>query len=270
MTNGNIHPTAIIGDEVKIADGAKIGAFCILEGNIEIGEGTILHNNVVIKCNKNSYIKIGKNNIFYPFCVIGGEPQDEKFKGEPSNIEIGDNNVIREYVTINGGTELGNLIMNIKNLTKIENSCYLCISCHIAHDVYVESFVTITNGTGIAGHCKIGYHAKIGGLVGIHQFVNIGHNSMIGGKCAISNDIPPYSIVTANPDVVRGANIVGMKRCNIDKEKIKAIVNFYNDLIKNTNATNINDVISKYRDYNYEELNDIINFISTKSKRGLI
>ena len=132
-----IHSTAIVGENVKIGDNVEIGAFCVLEGNIEIGDNTKLYNNVVIKAQKNSYIKIGKNNRFFPFCVIGGEPQDYKFKGEESNVEIGDNNIIREYVSINGGSDVGNVLAGTKNLTKICNNCYLYISSHVDHDVYL-------------------------------------------------------------------------------------------------------------------------------------
>ena len=261
-----IHPTAIVEKSVKLADDVEIGAFCVLEGNIEIGEGTKLYNNVTITANKNSYIKIGKNNRFFSYCVIGSEPQDDKFVGEPSNVEIGDNNNIREYVTINGGSNLGNVLADTKNLTRIGNNCYLYIACHIAHDVYLEDNVVITNYAGIAGHCKIGHHTIIGGLTGVHQFVNIGHNVMIGGACGIAQDVPPFAIVLANPDRVAGSNIIGLKRAGFQMQDIKLIMEFYKD-IANPDIK-LASIIEKYTQINNDKVNDIIHFIKNSGKRG--
>ena len=263
----NIHNTAIIGKDVKLGKDVEIGAYCIVDGNVEIGDYTKLYNNVVIRTtNDKSYIKIGKNNRFFPFCVIGGEPQDNKFIGEASNVEIGDNNIIREYCTINGGSELGNAIVGNKNLTRIGNNCYLYISSHIAHDVYLEDYITITNYVGVAGHCKIGHHTIIGGLTGIHQFVNIGHNVMIGGACAIAHDIPHYAIVVANPSEIRGANIIGLKRAGFDIRDIKLISDFYNDYIKQDNTKA--DVLLKYQNKS-AKVDEIIAFIQQGNKRSI-
>ena len=261
----NIHNTAIIGKDVKLGKDVEIGAYCIVEGKVEIGDNTKLYSNVVIRTtNDKSYIKIGKNNRFFPFCVIGGEPQDNKFIGEASNVEIGDNNIIREYCTINGGSELGNAIVGNKNLTRIGNTCYLYISSHIAHDVWLEDNVTITNYVGVAGHCKIGHHTIIGGLSGIHQFVNIGHNVMIGGACAIAHDIPHYAIVVASPSEIRGANIIGLKRAGFDIRDIKLISDFYNDYIKQDNTKA--DVLLKYQNKS-AKVDEIIEFIEKGGKR---
>ena len=261
-----VHNTAIIGENVKLHENVEIGAYCILEGNIEIGEGTILYNNVVIKTQANSYVKIGKNNRFFSFCVIGTEPQDNKFVGEESNIEIGDNNTIREYVTINGGSAVGNVLAGTSNLTKICNNCYLYIACHIAHDVYLEDNVTITNYAGISGHCKIGHHTIVGGLSGIHQFVNIGHNVMIGGACAISNDIPPFAIVMANPDRIAGTNIVGLKRAGFDIKDVRMIMEFYKDIADR--SVKLTEKLKKYEEINNSKVNEIIEFIKHGGKRG--
>ena len=261
----NIHNTAIIGKDVKLGRNVEIGAYCIIEGNVEIGDGCILSNNVVIRANKNSYVKIGKNNRFFSFCVIGTEPQDNKFIGEPSNVEIGDNNIIREYATINGGSNVGNVLAGTKNLTRIGNNCYIYISSHIAHDVYLEDFVTITNYVGISGHCKIGHHTIIGGLSGIHQFVNIGHNVMIGGACAIAYNIPHYAIVMAKPSEVRGANVIGLKRADFGNDDIKEISNFYNDYTNND--IKMSDVIDKYKNSKNEKIKEIIEFLQQDCKR---
>lgn len=263
-----IHKTAIIGKNVKISKDVEIGAFSVIEGNVEIGAGTKIKNNVTIISNKNSYIKIGKNNIFFPYCVIGTEPQDNKFRQEPSNIEIGDNNKIREFVTINGGSALGNILAGTKNLTKINNNCYLYISCHIAHDVYLEDNVTVTNYVGISGHCKIGHDTIIGGLTGVHQFVNIGHNVMIGGACAIAQDVPPFALVQTKPDRVEGVNIIGLKRANFSRDDIKTIMHFYDDIANSD--IKLMTILKKYKKINNKKVNDIINFIEHSGKRGWI
>jgi len=262
-----IHSSAIIGKDVKLADDIEIGAFSVIDGNVEIGSGTKIQNNVtIVACNKDSYIKIGKNNRFFPYCVIGFEPQDNKFIQEPSNIEIGSNNVIREFVSINGGSNLGNVLAGTKNLTKICNNCYLYISCHIAHDVFLEDNVTVTNYAGISGHCKIGHDTIIGGLTGIHQFVNIGHNVMIGGACAITQDVPPFAIVQAKPDRVAGANIIGLKRSKFKNEDINLIMHFYKE-IANPDIK-LATVLQKYTEINNDKVNEIIDFIKHKNKRS--
>lgn len=263
-----IHSTAIIGKNVELNDNVEIGPFCIIEGNVKIDSGTKLYNNVVIKTqNDDSYIKIGKNNNFFSFSVIGSTPQDYKFKNEPSNVEIGDNNIIREYTTINGGSNVGNKIANNKNLTKICNNCCLYISSHVAHDVYLEDNVVLTNYAGISGHCKIDHDTIIGGLTGIHQFVHIGHNVMIGMCCSISNDIPPYAIVSSNKDKISGTNIIGLKRHGFNNKDIHLINDFYNDLIEKNIL--INDILKKYQDINNDKINDILEFIKNQSNRRI-
>ena len=260
-----IHQTAILNGNIKIGNNVKIGAYSILEGNIEIGDNTEISNNVIIKSQANSFVKIGKNNRIFPFAVIGTEPQDNKFKGEESNVIIGDNNTIREYCTINGGSELGNVLAGTKNLTTIGNNCYLYISSHIAHDVFLEDNVTITNYVGVSGHCKIGHHTIIGGLSGIHQFVNIGHNVMIGGACGIAHDVPHYAIVLPRENRVSGANIVGMKRRGMDKKDILTISKFYDDLVEHKG--NLEDFLKSKMSIN-AQIDEIIHFLQNTGKRS--
>ena len=260
-----IHPTAIVDESVKIADNVEIGAFCVLQGDIEIDEGTKLENNVCID-GKNGHIKIGKNNHIFPFACIGSDPQDNKFVGEESSVSIGDNNIIREYCTINGGSNVGNVLADTKNITIVGNGCYLYISSHVAHDVYLEDRVTLTNCVGISGHVKIGHDTIVGGLSGVHQFVNIGHNVMIGGMCGIANDVPPYAIVLSTPSRVSGANLVGLKRAGMKPEDIKKISLFYKEIA--SNDIHLTDILSKYEDEESEYIRDIINFIKHGGKRG--
>lgn len=262
-----IHPTAIIDNNVELADGVEIGAYCVLNGNIKIGKNTIIASHVVIS-GLNGKVKIGKNNKIFQFASIGSEPQDNKYMGEESNVEIGDNNIIREYCTINGGSNVGNILVGTKNTTHIGDNCYLYISSHVAHDVYLENNVTLTNYVGIAGHVKIGHDTIVGGLSGVHQFVNIGHNVMIGGACAIGQDVPPFAMVMAKPTRIAGVNIVGMKRLKFSLNEIKIIDKFYKDIINNENK--LTDVLAKYKQEKNKNIKDIINFIKHGNKRGLL
>ena len=153
-----------------------------------------------------------------------------------------------------------------KNITVVGNNCYLYISSHVAHDVYLEDRVTLTNCVGISGHVKIGHDTIVGGLSGVHQFVNIGHNVMIGGMCAIANDVPPYAIVLSTPSKVSGANLVGLKRAGMKPEDIKKISWFYKEIA--SNDIHLTDILAKYEDEGNEYVKDIINFIKHGGKRG--
>ncbi len=262
-----IHPTAIVDKSVKLANGVEIGAYCVLSGNIRIGKNTKIAPHVVIS-GINGKVEIGENNRIFSFASIGSEPQDNKYVGEESNVEIGDNNIVREYCTINGGSNVGNVLAGTKNTTHIGNDCYLYISSHVAHDVFLEDKVVLTNCVGIAGHVKIGHDTIVGGLSGVHQFVNIGHNVMIGGACAIAHDVPPFAIVTAKPTRIAGANIIGLKRSKFSLKDIKMIDKFYKEFVSSEN--NLIDILTKYEKEKNKNMKDIISFIKCSGKRGLL
>ena len=200
-----IHPSAVVSSKAQIGDNVEIGPFCVVGDDVKIGEGTILKSHVVVEGDT----VIGKNNIIFPFASIGLEPQDLKFKGEKSRVEIGDNNKIREHVTIHLGTQDGAMV------TKIGSNCLLMVGVHIAHDCVVGNHVIFANNATLAGHVEVGDHVVIGGLSAVHQFVRIGAGAMIGGMSGVESDVFPNGLVMGERASLAGLNLVGLKRREI-------------------------------------------------------
>jgi UDP-N-acetylglucosamine acyltransferase len=206
----NIHPTAIIDKEVTLGNNIDIGAYCVIRGKVEIGDGCVLKDHAVLY----GPLKLGKGNVIHPGAVVGNINQDLKYKGEPSQVIIGDNNSIRECVTIQQGT-----IAN-EGKTIIGNNNLIMAYTHIAHDCILGNNIIIANGTQFAGHIIIKDFAYIGGLVGVHQFVTIGRNCFIGFMSRINRDVPPFVIMEGNPSRERSINTEGLKRKNFSQEDI--------------------------------------------------
>jgi UDP-N-acetylglucosamine acyltransferase len=209
----NVHPTAIIDASAIIHDDCEIGPSCCIGPNVTIGEGTVLHNHVTVPSNTT----IGCGNKIYPFSVIGGDPQDKKFSGETTTLEIGDNNDIREHVTIHRGTENGG------GITTIGNNNLLMVASHVAHDCVLGSDLVIANQVMLAGHITVEDCATIGGGAGINQFARIGKCSYVGGLARITRDVPPFMIVEGTPAEVRAVNIVAMSRRGYTEVHIHAM-----------------------------------------------
>ena len=205
-----IDKTAIIDPKAKISNNVKIGPYSVIGPNVEIGEGTIVQSNV----NITGDTKIGLNNKIYPFASIGNDPQDLKFKGEETKLEIGDNNKIREYVTINPGTEGGG------GLTKVGNNCLFMVSAHIAHDCLVGDNVILANNVPLGGHAHVDDNAIIGGNSAVQQFTRVGKFAMIGGMCGVVRDVIPYGIAHGNRSVLQGLNLIGLRRKEIPNKEI--------------------------------------------------
>jgi UDP-N-acetylglucosamine acyltransferase len=218
----NIHHTSIIDPKAKIASNVQIGPYCIIGENVEIGEGTILKSHICIE----GKVKIGKNNIIYPFAVIGTQPQDLKFKGENSIIEIGNNNQIREHATIHPGTQEG--IMK----TLIGDNCLFMVGSHVAHDCIVHNNVILANNATLAGHVEVFENSIIGGLSAIHQFVKIGRNAIIGGMSGVEKNVIPHSVVKGKRASLAGINLIGLKRKNFSRIEIKELQIFYKELFE--------------------------------------
>ena len=203
--------TAIIDPKAKIHSSVKIGPYSIIGPNVKIDENTEIHSHVSIVCNT----KIGKNNKIYPFSSIGNDPQDLKFNGEKTDLEIGDNNKIREYVTINPGTSGGG------GLTKIGNDCLFMVSSHIAHDCMVGNNVILANNVPLGGHAEIEDNVIIGGSSAVQQFTRVGKYAMIGGRCGVVRDIIPYGVSHGKSSVLQGLHSIGHSRnTSSKKEKI--------------------------------------------------
>lgn len=215
-----INSSSQISNNVDLGENIKIGPFCHLDGNIKIGDNTELKSNVCIYGNVN----IGTNNKIYPFSNIGCDPQDLKFDGEDSSLEIGNNNIIRENVTISKGTKGDNLI------TKIGDSNLFMTGTHVAHDCIIGDNNIFANQATLAGHVKIIDNIIIGGLSAIQQFITIGSFSMIGGMSGVDKNIMPASLVIGNRAKLRGLNLVGLRRSDFNNKEIRIIEDIHKDI----------------------------------------
>jgi UDP-N-acetylglucosamine acyltransferase len=253
-----IHATAIIEESVTLEDDVNIGAYCVISGNVTIGNGTVIHNYVSIQGNT----KIGKNCEIFPFASLGSKPQDYKFKNEKTFLEIGDGNLIREYVTMNIGTEFGG------GITKVGNNNMFMMSAHVGHDCQVGSNCTIANNVALGGHVVIDDFVVIGGNSAVHQFVRIGSNVMIGGMVGVKENIIPFALVTPSDSsvygAIRGVNIVGLKRKGFEKSDISQIIKAYDIL---SSDKSIEEKIKNLKEMGkYAE--SIVNFIHQSQNMG--
>lgn len=255
----DIHPTAIVEDGAELGEGVKIGPYCIVGPEVKLGDGVELISHVVVA----GVTTVGANTRIFPFASIGHQPQDLKFKGEVSRLEIGCNNMIREHVTMNPGTEGGGL------LTKVGNNCLFMMGAHVAHDCQVADNVILVNNATLAGHVEIDEFAIVGGLSAVHQFVRIGRHAMIGGMSGVENDIIPYGSVTGNRAHLQGLNLVGLKRRNFDRDTIHSLRSAYRLLFaqEGTMSERIEDVKELFADN--EPVMEIVDFIKSESSRSI-
>ena len=249
-----------ISKKAKIHSSVKIGPYCVIGDNIEIGEDCVLHSHISLLGNT----KIGKNNIFYPFSSIGSAPQDLKYKGEKSFLTIGNNNTFRENVTVNPGTEGGGLY------TKIKDNCLFMVGAHIAHDCMIGSNTILANNATLAGHVEIDNNAIIGGNSAIHQFVKIGKNAMVGGMSGLEKNLIPYGLYVGIRSNMKGLNLIGLKRKGLDNGKIKTLNQFIEKIFNKNDSieNNLNKVNNEVK--SIEEAKEIIDFIEKSNKRGLV
>ena len=253
-----IHNTAIISSKAKISDNVTIGPYSVIGPKVEIGEGTIVQSHV----NITGDTKIGLNNKIYSFASIGNDPQDLKFKGEETKLEIGDNNKIREYVTINPGTEGGG------RLTKVGNNCLFMVSAHIAHDCLVGDNVILANNVPLGGHAHVDDNAIIGGNSAVQQFTRVGKFAMIGGMCGVVRDVIPYGIAHGNRSVLHGLNLIGLRRNEIPNKEIIKLSDAYKEIFKNENLTeNLINLPSELK--KNKLVMEVVNFIEKDKKRPI-
>ncbi len=254
-----IKNSSFISPNAKIHPNVKIGPFCFIGDGVVIGENSILKSHVSIMGNTS----IGNNNIFYPFCSIGSDPQDLKFNNEKSFLKIGNNNTFRENVTANPGTLGGGLN------TIVKDNCLFMVGSHIAHDCKIESNVILANNATLAGHVEIGKNAIIGGNSAIHQFVKIGKFAMIGGMSGVEKNILPYCLYIGIRTNLKGLNIIGLKRNKSTNKNIKNISEFLIKIFNKESSieTNLKNIEKKYT--SSEEIKEIIKFINSSNKRGI-
>jgi len=253
-----IHQSAVIEDGASIHPDAEIGPYCVIDAGVTIGAGTVLKSHVAIA----GKTTIGDNCTIYPFASIGHVPQDLKFHGEDSEVQIGDRCVIREHVTVNPGTEGGGL------LTKIGNDCLIMVAAHIAHDCLVGNHVILVNNATLGGHVSIDDFAIIGGLSAVHQFVRIGAHAMIGGASGVETDIIPFGSATGNRAVLGGLNLTGMKRRNFSRDEIHALRKAYKRLFNDEGTFQERTALVAEEFKGSDVVSQVLDFINGESKRG--
>ena len=252
-----IHKTAIIDPKAKISNSVEIGAYSVIGPDVEIGENSVIQSHVSIVGNT----IIGKNNRFFPFASVN-IPQDLKYNGEDTKTIVGDNNTIREYVTINPGTLGGG------GITKIGDNCLFMVSAHIAHDCIVGNNVILANNVPLGGHAHIEDNVIIGGNSAVQQFTRVGKSAMIGGMCGVVRDIIPYGIAHGNRSILQGLNLIGLRRKNIPNKEIKVLSDAYKEIFKNENLTeNINNLNPDLK--KSDLVIEVINFLEKDKKRPI-
>ena len=253
-----IHKTAIIDSKAKISLTVNVGPYAVIGPNVIINENVEIQSHV----NISGHTTIGKNNNFYPFASIGSDPQDMKYKGEKTELIIGENNTIREYSTINTGTIQGG------GITKVGDNNLIMISAHIAHDCIIGNNIVIANSAAIAGHAEIGDYVVIGGNCGVQQFTRIGKMAMIGGMTGVSRDVIPYGLSTGNRNFLNGINVVGLRRGKIPNKDIISLTDAYNDIFKTSNLTeNLSRLNGQFKENSL--VNEVLEFINKDKKRPI-
>lgn len=257
-STAKVHSTAILQGNIELEDDVYIGPYCLLDGTIKLGKGVKLLSHVVIMGNTS----IQQNTVIYNFACVGSTPQDLKYNQEESFTEIGENNVIREHVTISSGTEHGGLY------TKIGNNNLFMISSHIGHDCKIANNCIIANNTAIAGHVTLEDNVIIGGNSGIHQFVRIGAYSMVGGMSGVVNDVLPFCLYTGfRAKKIKRLNIIGLKRHGFSTNEIKQIKLAYNDIFSSS------DIFAKANSMKNQEqhpkVKTLLDFILSDTSRSI-
>ena len=253
-----IHKSCEIDKKAKISRNVKIGPFCYIGPGVELNENVELISNVHIEGNTS----IGNGTKIFPFASIGTQPQDLKFKGEKNSLTIGENNLIREYVTINPGTQGGG------SKTIIGNDCLFMISSHIAHDCRIGNNVIIANNVPLGGHVTIEDSVVIGGNSAVQQFTRIGRLAMIGGMTGVLKDVIPFGLSIGNRNYLQGLNLIGLRRQKYDNRKIMGLDKAFKDIFASKNLhENLSRINGEYKDN--ELVSEVVRFIEKDKKRPI-
>jgi UDP-N-acetylglucosamine acyltransferase len=252
-----IHPTAIVEPGARLGEGVSIGPYSCVGPDVELGRGVVLHAHVVVA----GHTRIGEGTTVHPFASLGQPPQDRAYRGEPALLDIGAGNIVREYVTINGGTGAKG--------TRVGDRCFLMTASHIAHDCQVGNGVVMANQATLGGHVMVQDRAIIGGLAAIHQFTRVGEQAMIGGMSGIAEDVIPFGMAVGNRARLMGLNLVGLKRGGVSRPEIHAMRAAFRHLFDDgvTLAERLEQAAAQYHDN--PRVLKIIEFIKAPSKRGL-
>ena len=221
-----LHPTAIVADGARLGHGVEIGPYCVVGAQVELADGVVLESHVAVA----GRTRIGPRTRIWPFASIGHQPQDLKYAGEDSRLEIGADCMIREHVTTNPGTAGGGMI------TRVGDGCLLMMGAHVGHDCQLGPGVIMANNATLAGHVVVGEQAFLGGLSAVHQFVRLGAHCMVGGMSGVEKDVIPFGSVLGNRAELGGLNVVGLKRRGFDRDTIHAIRAAYRMIFEGTGA----------------------------------
>ncbi len=256
---GVIHPTAIVDPQAQLGTGVGIGPYCVVGPDVELGEDVTLHSHVVVE----GRTTIGARSRIFPFAAIGLQPQDLKYAGEASELIVGCDNVMREHVTMNPGTEGGGMV------TRVGDRCLFMVGAHVAHDCQIGDRVIMANNATLGGHVTIEDDAIIGGLAAVHQFVRIGRHAMIGGMSGVENDVIPYGLATGERARLQGLNVVGMKRHGLKRAEIKVLSQAYARLFgeEDTLAERVERLAQDIGDA--VGVAEIVEFVRAQSSRAL-
>lgn len=257
--NAKVHPTAVVDKGAELGRDVEIGPGCVIGPDVKLGDGTRLIAHVFIE----SHTALGKHNTVFPFAALGGPPQDLSYKGEPTRLEIGDNNVIREHATLHRGTARGRAV------TTIGNDCLIMGNCHVAHDCDVGNNVIMAQTATIGGHVKVGDYAFLGGLSGVHQYGRVGRYSFVGASALMTTDLIPFGSAIGNHAHLGGLNVVGLKRRGFSRDQIHDLRAAYRMLFaeEGTFQERVEDCAQLYAGNN--EVMEIVDFVRADAARPL-
>jgi len=254
----SIHPTALVDSSARIADDAEVGAYAVIGPEVEIASGCMIGHHVNIERDT----KIGPNVRIWPMASLGTDPQDLKYQGERSYLEIGANVKIREFVTVNRGTDEGG------GTTRVGDECLLMAYSHVAHDCQLGRRVIMANSVNLAGHITIEDFASLGGMVAVHQFVRIGTHCFVGGLSGVAQDLPPYTLCEGARAKTHGLNSIGLKRAGFENETIEAIKKAYRIIFRNTTPLKKAIIQAREEAPDLPEVRRFLEFIES-SQRGV-
>jgi UDP-N-acetylglucosamine acyltransferase len=254
-----VHPTAVVDPKAQIGDDVSIGPFCVIGPDVTLGARTKLMSHVVI----DGVTTLGEDNVVYPFATLGGPPQHTAHKGEPTQLVIGDRNLIREHATMNTGTVGGG------GVTRVGSDGLYMIESHVGHDCIVGDQVILTKQATLGGHCEVGDFVIVGGLAAVHQRTRVGRHAMIGGLAAVVKDVIPYGSVWGNHAHLEGLNLLGLKRRGFSRETINAMRAAYRMLFANEGTFNerLEDTVETYA--SCPEVMEIVDFIRADASRPI-
>jgi UDP-N-acetylglucosamine acyltransferase len=254
-----IDPSAVVHKNAELDSSVEVGPFSIIGPNVKIGPGVVVGSHAIV----DGWTTIGKDAKIFAHAVVGSIPQDLKYKGEPTNLEVGERTIIREFATLNIGTEGGG------GLTKVGDDCLLMAYSHVAHDCIVGNKVVMANAATLAGHVTVEDSVIIGGLSAIHQFVRIGEHAIIGGCSAVTLDVTPYVTASGNRAKLFGLNVIGLKRSGFAPDTVRGLRKVYRQLFQsNETVATLLDKVRKTEEYEIDKVKLFVDFIAD-SERGV-